>query len=499
MYKRMYHIGRLLIIISMVAILAACADGSKANETNTGNNETNNAAKTDDVISGKMKIEPAEAQIGETISVTAEDLEPNTDLTIIYMDVDGEYLIKDDNYSFDGTVYNEKEVEVGTGTADEDGKWSGEFTVPEGFGDDHDVFIYQADKKIAKANLFVETIFTMLPESGPIGTEIEITGVGLSPKMYGSIWHVNYDNAYTGMITGISTNGTANAVIRATGKEGEHVIAIESGASGAPFMSRDSSAINYISTQFFNFTVTDEEPVDELAYVEDAPKAAGEGLDITPPENKEGVTIDLDKSDAIVEETVTLTASGLPADKEVTLDWHTMVGNRVTPEGFSPDVMELGTAKTDSDGKLSYEFAVPDDLGGAPHLIDVKVGDDVYGQTYLRILPSIHSIEPAEGPPGTHVTVTIKGSGWTEFDNAMAFMYDNKYNGYVCGFNSQGTVTFPFVASGDVGYHAIDIYPSIYMGSVALPDIYLKPQLTYRDDHPGTGIPAIRAYFKVTE
>src|SRR5699024_12202795 len=120
----------------------------------------------------------------------------------------------------------------------------------------------------------------MSPESGPIGTEIEIVGEGLSPKMYGSIWHVNYDNAYTGMITGISTNGKAEAVIRATGKEGEHVIAIESGASGSPFMSRDSSAINYINTQFFSFELTDEDQVDELAYVEDAPEAAGDALDI---------------------------------------------------------------------------------------------------------------------------------------------------------------------------------------------------------------------------
>lgn len=498
MQKKIYQLGRLLLIASIIAIISACgsAEGKENTEPNENNEET---TKEQEIISGKMKLEPAEAQIGDTIQVIAEDLEPNEDLQIIYIDVDGEYLIKDDNYSFDGTIYNEKEVEVATGTADEEGKWTGEFIIPAGFGDDHDVFIYQADKKIAKANIFVETIFTMSPASGPIGTEIEIIGEGLSPKMYGSIWHVNYDNAYTGMITGISTNGTASAVIRATGKEGDHVIAIESGASGAPFMSRDSSAINYISTQFFTFTVTDEEPVDELAYVEEAPEAAGKGLDITPPDNKDGVIVELDKTDAIVDEAVVLTASGLPANETVTFDWHTMVGNRVTPEGFSPDVSELGTTKTDENGEISYEFAVPDDLGGAPHLIDVKVNDEVYGQTYLRILPSIHSIEPAEGPPGTQVTVTIKGSGWTEFDNAMAFMYDNAYNGYVCGFNSQGTVTFPFVASGDVGYHAIDIYPSIYMGSVALPDIYLKPQLTYRDDHPGTGIPAIRAYFKVTE
>ena len=176
-----------------------------------------------------------------------------------------------------------------------------------------------------------------------------------------------------------------------------------------------------------------------------------------------------------------------------------MVGNRVTPEGFSPEVMSLGESKTNKAGELTFEFPVPDDLGGLEHLIDLRIGEEVYGQAYLRILPSIVSISPEEGPPGTQVMMEIKGSGWTEFDNALAFLYDNKYNGYICGFNSQGTVKLPFVASGEPGYHAIDIYPSIYKGSTALPDIYLLPQLTYQDDHPGTGMPAVRAYFKVTE
>src|SRR5699024_2921922 len=120
-------------------------------------------------------------------------------------------------------------------------------------------------------------------------------------------------------------------------------------------------------------------------------------------------------------------------------------------------------------------------------------------QTYLRILPSVVSIEPKEGPPGTLVTVEINGSGWTEYDNAMAITYDNTFSGYVCGFKTQGTIQLPFVASGEPGYHVVDIYPSIYQGRVVKPDIYTKPQLTYREDHPGTGIPAIRTLFKVTE
>lgn len=511
MVKSKYrHIYTLLIAILFVTV--ACSNTSEQPKTdiesvanqaeeNENENETKNEQEGNEekeVLTGKLKLDKAEGRIGDEVHLTAEELEPNEGLKVVYMDMEGGYSLQD-NYSFIGTMYDPIEVELLEGTADEDGNWSGTITIPDGFGDDHDIYIYQNDKKIAKANFFVETIFTMSPESGPIGTEIEIIGEGLSWKMYGSIWHLNYDNAYTGMITGISTNGKAKGVIRASGGVGDHMITIESGSSGSPFLSRDTSAINYISTQYFTFTVTDDQPVTELAYVEEAPEPADGGIQLPESDNKDGVMISLDKEAGTVGEDVVMTGSGLPENTEITFDWHTMVGNRVTPEGYSANISELGTIQTDDKGDFSFPFAVPDDLGGLEHLIDVKVGDEIYGQTYLRILPSIVSITPSEGPPGTQVTIEIKGSGWTEFDNALGVVYDNAYVGYVCGFNSQGTVKLPFVASGEPGYHLVDIYPSIYQGKMVQPNIYLKPQLTYRDDHPGTGMPAIRTFFKVTE
>jgi hypothetical protein len=54
------------------------------------------------------------------------------------------------------------------------------------------------------------------------------------------------------------------------------------------------------------------------------------------------------------------------------------------------------------------------------------------------------------------------------------------------------------IASGEPGYHIIDFYPGIYRGKQQQPDIYLAPQLTYTEDHPGSAIPAIRLGFEVT-
>lgn len=516
MFKTRLCIITLLILSLFLVACTTQSNDTKANHSTTTDAENENIQQTSNeevdenngdsenenepTLTGRLHLSKSEGRIGDEIKLEAEGLKPNEDLTVVYVDMEGRYDIDDNNYSFLGTAFDRIERELATGTADENGEWDGSVTIPEGFGDDHDIIIYQNNDPIAKANFFVQTVFTIHPESGPVGTEIEIIGEGLSWKMFGSVWHVNYDNSYTGMVTAVSTNGTAKAVIRAAGRVGPHTITVEDGPFGAPFLSRSDSAINYISTHYFTFNITDDNPEnDELVVIEDPPDAAGGGIVLPEPKNKDGVSISIDKEMGTVGEDVTMTGSGLPANTEVTFEWHTMVGNRVTPEGFSPEIWDLGKAKTDESGNFTYPFKIPEDLGGLPHLIDVKIDDEIVGQTYLRILPTVVSVEPQEGPPGTMVTVEIKGSGWTEYDNALSVLYDNNFIGYICGFNSQGTIRLPFVASGEPGYHIVDIYPSIYQGRMIKPDIYTKPQLTYRDDHPGTGIPAIRFFYKVTE
>lgn len=485
------------ISLSIIFVLAGCTQSGE--ESKNKDEQASASAEEKNVnLIGKVTLSKSSGRIGDEVAITAESLKPEKPLKVVWVDMEGSYQIED-NYSFIGAAYEPAEKVVAEGKADADGKWAGAFSIPDGFGDDHDILVYQDDEVVAKANFFVETVFTISPTSGPPGTEVTIKGEGLSWKMYGSLWHVNWDNKYTGMITAVTTNGKAVAVFRAAGKKGLHSITVESGASGFPYLSRDSSAINYIHTHYFTFEITSDEPVTTASYVEKAPEAADGGIQMPEPKNKDGVKVALDRPEGTVGEKVVLTASGLPKNEKVSFDWHTMVGTRVTKEGYGPEIFDLGEAETDDKGNLTYEFAIPDDLGGLPHLIDVKVGDEVYGQAYLRILPSIVSVSPSSGPVGTEFEVTIKGSGWTEFDNALAVLYNNSYIGYVCGFNSQGTVKLKLVATGEPGYQFIDIYPSIYKGQQVQPTYYLRPMLTYRNDHPGTGIPAIRAMFEITE
>ncbi|WP_342463058.1 hypothetical protein NST62_01630 [Ureibacillus sp. FSL K6-8385] len=369
------------ISLSIIFVLAGCTQSGE--ESKNKDEQASASAEEKNVnLIGKVTLSKSSGRIGDEVAITAESLKPEKPLKVVWVDMEGSYQIED-NYSFIGAAYEPAEKVVAEGKADADGKWAGAFSIPDGFGDDHDILVYQDDEVVAKANFFVETVFTISPTSGPPGTEVTIKGEGLSWKMYGSLWHVNWDNKYTGMITAVTTNGKAVAVFRAAGKKGLHSITVESGASGFPYLSRDSSAINYIHTHYFTFEITSDEPVTTASYVEKAPEAADGGIQMPEPKNKDGVKVALDRPEGTVGEKVVLTASGLPKNEKVSFDWHTMVGTRVTKEGYGPEIFDLGEAETDDKGNLTYEFAIPDDLGGLPHLIDVKVGDEVYGQAYI--------------------------------------------------------------------------------------------------------------------
>jgi hypothetical protein len=89
--------------------------------------------------------------------------------------------------------------------------------------------------------------------------------------------------------------------------------------------------------------------------------------------------------------------------------------------------------------------------------------------------------------------------GWTETANIYTVVYDNNYIGYACAFNSQGDVEIFLKASGEPGWHFIDLYPAIYKGKETRPLNFRIPQLSYAHDHPGEDLPRFRFAFEVTE
>ena len=85
-----------------------------------------------------------------------------------------------------------------------------------------------------------------------------------------------------------------------------------------------------------------------------------------------------------------------------------------------------------------------------------------------------------------------------ETANIYTVVYDNGHSGYACGFNSQGDVEIVMQATGEPGWHYIDLYPAIYKGKETRPVNYRLPQLTADQDHPGEDLPIFRFAFEVT-
>ncbi|MFB9279477.1 hypothetical protein ACFFT4_31350 [Cohnella cellulosilytica] len=445
---------------------------------------------------GTLMLAQNQGTVRSVVEFEATGLNPNKPAKLIWVTVDGSYEL-DGIYSFVGQRYMEREEVALAGTTDRVGRWSGSFKVPEGFGGDHTVYVRQDGERLAQNVYFVRPTFKMSPESGPVGTEITIEAEGIGWTTMESNWQLTYDNKFTGLISAVSTNGKATAKIRAAGPAGKHTLTIWHGYRGAAYLNHQQAPTAYLPVPTFEFEVTDG-AADLTNAVEPVP-AGGGGVVVPELRNKPNVKVAVSRDSGAVGDPVTLTAEGLPTGKPVELVWNTMAGSRVSGTGFAEKQIALGRSATDGEGKLTYPFAIPEDLGGVPHRIDVKVGGVVYGQAYVGIVPSIVGMEPASGPAGTAVEITLQGVGWTEFDNAFYMTYDNAYTGYMCGFNSQGTVKFTVVASGEPGTHLIDLYPGIYQGRQTTPNVYLAPQLTYGEDHPGTRIPAIRMSFNVTE
>lgn len=501
MQKRLQSI--MLVILALMLVLTACSSDS-TNEQGQSKEEEKKVydavqkEETDLGLINNITLSETTGYIGNTVEFTADQLEPNAPTQLIWTTYDGKWVFGEEYFLMDGPEITSREEVILEGTADANGVWSGSFVVPDGFGGDHTIYVTSNGKKIGQVNYLVLATVEMEPTSGPVGTEITIKVKGMGYTIYKRNWQVLYDNKYTGFISAISSNGTATATIRASGNVGDHVISLRTGHLGSAYINQGQSPLPGKQSPDFIFTVTDEEPI-RVQYVEPIPNI-NQPVELPAPQNKDGVTVTLDKTEGIVGEPVTMEATGLPKNTAVDIEFVTMRGSRVSGNGYQEYTFILDTLTTDDNGNFTYNFEVPDDLGGVPHLLNLKVGDEIYGQTYLRILPSIVSVSPLSGPVGTEIQVTIKGGGWSEYDNAYYLNYDNSNIGYMCSFSSNGTLVYSIIATGEPGYHVIDMYPGMYrQGDKISYDMTIIPQLSYKEDHPGSAMPAIRFGFDITE
>ena len=428
---------------------------------------------------------------GRVVRVTAAGLPSAKSVDLSWGTVTGGWVIED-YYHFRGKKYSETTMPLGQFPVDPSGRLEASFVIPEDYGGVHEVTALVDGQPVAQGALNLSQTFALTPTEGPVGTEIELKVTGLGWRTMESTWVVNWDNQELGFVTAAGTRGSAVARFRAAGPAGEHVVKLYTGWQGQAYLNYEQSPVAALPRPQFTFRTTPG-AVGTIAYAE-----RYQPQPIPKTEVPKGASLTLTPTQGPVGTEVKLRGEGFKAGAPLRLVWETAVGSRVSGEGFTPQESALGEVTAGADGRVETSLKIPADLGGL-HRLSLESGADVVARAHFVIETSIVDIAPSAGPPGTRVTIHLKGVGWTEYDNIYAATYDNAYMGYACGFNSQGDVVINFTAAGEPGAHVIDLYPGIYQGPpTESQQLYRLPQLTYADDHPGNKIPALHFRFEVT-
>jgi hypothetical protein len=452
--------------------------------------------RTDQAYTATLQIVPPRAHIGETVSITGAGYVPGASVELLWYTVQGEYELIGQT-EFVGQRYEDYVGVLASTTANEHGEIVTTVAVPRDFGGAHDVRACIAGREIAQASLTIQPTIFLEPEEGPVGTLVELHIVGIDCRPSLNTWHVLYDNRYLGMASAVTTRGVAVARFRATGPVGPHVVgAWNNSFNNTPYLAWDTGPFRDIvgpGTELVFHTTSDEGP--SASIVEDFADSDAPWTSLTRGPADLRLSVDRGTPGT----STNLFARGLPSNTEVEIRWWTTVGNRITAGGYEEHAEPVARVTTDRTGQLTWEFQIPDDLGGQ-HRIDIARAEDVLGSVGLVILPSIVSFGPERVRAGEQVRIHLKGLGWTTFDNTYTVTYDNAHIGYVCGFSTNGDMPFKLTAVGAPGTHIIDLYPTIYRSTdpARMPrGLYSVPQLTYADDHPGRRTPAIRMSFEI--
>ncbi len=167
---------------------------------------------------------------------------------------------------------------------------------------------------------------------------------------------------------------------------------------------------------------------------------------------------------------VTISASGLPANKPVTITWST---TKITWEadprvdsvdylGLAPAealTVALATATTNAQGSFEVTVRAPNDFGGKHEIYAVVEG--VQQAVGAFTIDRSATISPKRGPIGTPITITYHGLGSSLFEGGASVNYDNHFTGDVTAYWTRGSAQLKIRASGPAGRHTIQIADSI--------------------------------------
>jgi len=435
---------------------------------------------------GKLSVTPQGGPAGTHVTVRGEAFAPEQEFDLVWRTVKGRWKVTVAEYH--GREFGPVGYRIATARSDKAGRIAASFIAPEDFGFQHDIVVQQGNRLLTQTAFNVEMTVKLAEDKGPLGSPIAIEVQGIGWRELEGSWVLLYDNKFTGFMSAITTGGTARFTLTATGHVGRHIIEIQHSDFGSPYRNTQQSPVPDRPAFKLAYTITAGAPVLPPA----AQQQAQSEVRSLPAQGQLIAT----PAFAGVGQPVLVKGSGLEPGKIHQLNWTTVVGNRMTGRGWEEVSRVIAEAAADAAGSAEFRFDTPDDLGGA-HTLWVAAGNGKK-QGSFWIAPTALPLDVIRGPVGTTFRIHLKGVGWSETANIYTVVYDNATSGYACAFNSQGDVEIFMQATGEPGWHFIDLYPAIYKGKETRPNNYRLPQLTYADDHPGEDLPRFRFAFEVT-
>ena len=514
------HLGiRAFLMLFLALVLAACNGTAKdissapavttAPPPSLASQEVAPAPIAVSVPQKLLRVEPVKGFVGDSFTITAEGLQAGQEIEFQWASWEGNYMTQAlaNSVQFQERTYEQKRVPLGRALPDAQGRVSTKFTVPEDFGEVHDIYAVAEGTDVARGGFRVLRSASIHPTEGPVGTPIYITVKGLGWKPFESTMALRYDNTYTGFISAVSTKGAAAFQIRAAGPAGNHIIQLTAASPGLPFLNNQQSGTAHIPYMDLRlpFTVTEDRGLPaEVVQWPEAPLVIRDGSAIPKAKTQPGISASLDPAAGPTRSRTVLRASGLPPNAEVEIHW--VAGLDSDSRGLQ-SLAEIPVQKssTGGDGSLSAAFEVPNEWGGW-QLVKLTQGRNVLAEVPFYIEWSLVGVTPKRVKAGESFAVQIKGGGWTELDKGIAVTYDNSYIGYACSATSSGDITIGLAATGGPGSHLIDLYPMIYRHKGTHEPEYWNfelPQLTALQDHPGLALgyrlPVFRLAIEIVE
>ncbi len=435
---------------------------------------------------GRLAVAPEHGPVGTPLTVTGDGFPPEQEFELVWRTVKGSWKVTQAEYL--GREFKPVGYRIATVKSDKAGRIAATFVTPEDFGFLHDVVVQQGNRLLTQTAFNLDMTVKLAVDRGALGTPIAIEVQGIGWRELEGSWVLLYDNKFTGFMSVVTTGGSARFTIPATGHTGAHIIEVLHSDFGSPYRNTQQSPVPGRPQFKLGFTITPGAPVLPPPPAQQAQTAVRS----LPPQG------DLVATPAFsgIGQPIVVAGRGFEAGKSYKLNWNTVVGNRMTSAGWEEKARVVAEGTADANGRAEFRFNVPDDLGGA-HNLWVDAGGTKKQGAYW-VAPTALPLDVPRGPVGTTFRIHLKGVGWSETANIYTVVYDNAVSGYACAFNSQGDVEIFMQATGEPGWHFIDLYPAIYKGKETRPNNYRLPQLTYADDHPGEDLPRFRFAFEVT-